>query len=108
MVGKIIEANHKVLKKTLKNILEKAPNIEFLCAWTDTLNFKFWFNQVDKHLYLRSEYVKQTDNITIYFENGDVFQGILSFGQKNGFGVLTESNGFVYNGNWFKDMVRYM
>ena len=105
ILEKIINTNLKILKKTLKSILEKAPKIEFLCAWIETVNFKLWFNQVDKNLFLRSEYVKHSENLTIFYENGDIFTGNLSFGQKHGFGVITEANGFVYNGHWLRDMV---
>lgn len=105
ILEKIMVSNLKILKKTLKSVLDKAPNIEFLCAWIETINFKIWFNQVDKSLFLRSEYVKHTENLTIFYENGDLFTGNLSFGEKHGFGAMTDANGYVYNGQWLKDMV---
>lgn len=100
-----MQNNNKILTKTLKSILEKTSNVEFLCEWIETTNFKLWFSQCDKNLHLRSEYVKRTENITVYYENGDIFTGNLNFGLKNGFGILTDSNGYVYNGNWLNDQV---
>jgi hypothetical protein len=62
--------------------------------------------QHDSQLCFRSHFVAQAKNITIFYENGDVFNGFLSRGKRHGFGMLSEfSTGSVYNGNWEFDTV---
>lgn len=60
----------------------------------------------DKNLCLRSEYISNASNVSILYENGDIYTGSVSFGKKHGFGILNEiSNSMVYNGSWENDMV---
>jgi hypothetical protein len=97
----------KYKNKAVKKVLS-GYNIEFICNWLNTLNFKFWISSHDQSLCLRSYFVKQASNITICYDNGDVYTGSLSRGKKNGFGVLNEYfSGFVYNGFWEEDMVKH-
>jgi hypothetical protein len=96
----------KNISKSIKKVLS-AYSIHFISAWTKSINFKFWVNQHDKSLCLRSTYVKQASNITFVYDNGDVYVGSLSRGKKTGHGVLNEfSTNSVYNGYWENDMVK--
>jgi len=102
---KIKKENNKNIKKSIKKILERY-NVYFLCAWMHTLNFKIWNQEHDENLCTRSTYLKFSNNVNIYYENGDVYNGSLSKGLKHGFGIFKEfSNGYIYNGNWLNDMV---
>ena len=60
----------------------------------------------DSSISLRSSLIKNVENVQIIYENGDIFNGCLLKGLRNGYGVLNEiNNGLVYNGNWENDMV---
>jgi hypothetical protein len=73
----------------------------------ETLNYKIWNQEHDENLCSLSKYLKISHNVNIYYENGDIYNGTLSKGKKNGFGIYREYlNGFIYNGNWIEDMVR--
>lgn len=100
--------HEKNLNKSVKKVLSRF-NVYFISAWTNTINFKIWANQHDKSLCLRSTYVKQANNITYAYENGDMYVGSLSRGKKCGHGILNEScTNSVYNGSWENDMVCYL
>jgi hypothetical protein len=95
----------KNLAKSIKKVLS-TYNVHLITAWIKTINFKYWVNQHDKSLCLRSSYVKQANNLTYVYENGDVYVGSLSRGKKCGHGILNElSTNSVYNGSWENDMV---
>lgn len=90
--------------KTVKKILS-SYNLDFIQNWINTYNFKFWLISHEKNLFMRSTYVKLIKNISIVYENGDIYNGSMSRGKKHGFGVFNEiSNGYVYNGNWENDL----
>lgn len=58
---------------------------------------------------LRSSYVKHTSNISINYENGDIYNGCLNRGKREGFGILHEyGSGNTYNGSWDNDMVKQL
>jgi hypothetical protein len=106
-IQKMRKERMKQLKKAVKKVLGSFK-MKLISQWIQTLNFKFWFNQHNKNLCLRSSYVKEASNLTIIYENGDVFTGSISRGKKHGFGVFSEiSTGNVYNGNWLEDAVNY-
>lgn len=102
--NKILKENEKITKKTIKKILNDY-NIDFIYHWTKTTNFSIWLNEYDPNLSARAMFVKKSDNVTIEYENGDVYTGSLSLGKKSGNGVYTYSNEkLVYNGQWENDM----
>ena len=97
----IEKRNNKIIKKILSSY-----NIDFISQWIKTLNFKLWNFDHNKDIYLRSYYIKKSHNISINYENGDLYNGSFSSGKRNGFGILNDiSNSMVYNGNWENDMV---
>ena len=79
-------------------------NKDFIFNWLQTQNCKAWIHEHDKTLGYRSEYVKQANDVTIYYENGDVYNGSLKMGKRNGNGSYREiSAKRVYNGEWVND-----
>jgi len=72
-----------------------------------TLNFKIWNQEHEENLCRRSYYLKFANNVNIYYENGDVYNGSLSKGMKHGFGIFKENaTGNIYNGHWQNDLVK--
>ena len=73
-----------------------------------TLNFKIWNQEHEENLCSRSHYLKSANNVNIYYENGDVYNGSLSKGMKHGFGIFKEyATGYIYNGHWLNDLVNF-
>ena len=93
----------KIAKQTITKILHDY-NKDFIFNWLQTQNCKAWIHEHDKTLGYRSEYVKQANDVTIYYENGDVYNGSLKMGKRNGNGSYREiSAKRVYNGEWVND-----
>ena len=62
----------------------------------ETLNYKIWNQEHDENLCSLSKYLKISHNVNNYYENGDIYNGTLSKGKKNGFGIYREYlNGFI-------------
>jgi hypothetical protein len=106
-----LEKNKKTKKintyytKTLKKILA-SYNMHFIGQWTKTLNYQIWLSLQDRNLCFRSKFVKSGRSVSVYYENGDVYNGSLCEGQKSGYGVFNEfSTNSTYSGNWENDMV---
>ncbi len=97
---------NKKLEKSLKKILS-GHNLDFLCRWTQTQNFKIWSESYDKSLFNRSPLIQSANKITITYDNGDLYTGSLSSGLRSGFGILNEyTTKTVYNGSWDNDLVK--
>jgi len=55
---------------------------------------------------MRSPLIKNANNISVFYENGDVYTGSLSRGKRNGFGIYNDFIAkSIYNGFWENDMV---
>ena len=103
---KLKKEHKKKIEKSVKKILS-SHNIDFICRWTQTSNFKIWSQSYDKSLCFRSPSVKNANNVTITYDNGDVYTGSLCRGLRSGFGIYSEfSTKNVYNGSWENDMVK--
>ena len=91
-------------EEEIKNIL-LGHNIDFIKEWIQTSNFKIWKAEHDKNLWMRSKFVSQsTEEVTIYYENGDLYKGEMKNGMRNGRGNLSsKDNQYFYNGNWVND-----
>jgi hypothetical protein len=82
--------------------------MHFIGQWTKTQNYQIWLSTQDKNLCYRSKLLKSGKSVSVYYENGDVYNGFLSQGKKSGYGVLNEySTNSTYSGNWENDMVNY-
>jgi hypothetical protein len=93
--------NNKIIKKILGTY-----NVDFLAQWIQSINFKIWMNDHDRNICLRSNYISHASSVHILYENGDTYNGSISFTKKTGFGILNDvSNSMIYNGNWENDMV---
>lgn len=101
--NKILKENEKIAKQTITKILHDY-NKDFIFNWLQTQNCKTWLHEHDKNLGYKSEYVKHANDVTIYYENGDVYNGSLKMGKRNGNGSYREiSTKRVYNGEWVND-----
>ena len=107
-------------------------NCEFIFNWiTKTNNFLFWNHEHDSNLWRLSPHLKKCKNAKKIYENGDIYEGELAFGEPNNNGKLeyTEkgiqfiyigefhmglkhgkgnlssktNNKFNYDGDWVKD-----
>ena len=79
--------NEKKLSK-LKDVLNDY-NCNFILNWiTKTKNFLFWNYEHDRKLWNLSPHLKKCKNITKYYENGDIYEGEVAFGEPNKSGKL--------------------
>ena len=107
-------------------------NCEFIFNWvTKTINFLFWNHEHDSNLWRLSPHLKKCKNAKKIYENGDLYEGELAFGEPNNNGKLEyskdgieyiyigefqkglkhgkgnlsskENNKFNYDGDWVKD-----
>jgi len=65
----------------------KEYNIKFLSKWSDTISFHSWKNEHNPDICYRGEN-SQTDDVTIYYENGSMYKGPLLNGLYNGKGYF--------------------
>lgn len=82
--------------------LLKGYNIDFIAEWIKSINFCIWLREHDESISNRSYYIKEATDIRIVYENGDIYKGSLSMGQRNGYGCWIHK-GFVYEGEWKND-----
>ena len=106
-------------------------NCNFILNWiTKTKNFLFWNYEHNANLWSLSTHLKKCKNVKKLYENGDFYEGELSFGEPNNNGKLvftikeipyiyigafsngkkqgkgnlfTKDNKFNYNGDWKND-----
>ena len=79
--------NEKKLGK-IKDVLNDY-NCNFVYNWiTKTKNFLFWNYEHDDKLWCLSPHLKKCKNVKKYYENGDVYEGEVSFGEPNKKGKL--------------------
>ena len=45
-----------------------------------------------------------SDNTTIEYSNGDIYNGDVVDGKRQGYGIMTYANGDIYEGNWTSDL----
>ena len=117
----------------IKDVLDDY-NCEFIYNWiTKTNNYIFWNYEHDNNLWRYSPHLKKCKNAKKYYENGDIYEGELSFGYPNNNGKLEfhlngipyiyigefqnglkhgkgnlftkENNKFNYDGDWVNDKI---
>ena len=80
--------NNDTKLSKLKDILDEY-NCNFILNWiTKTKNFLFWNYEHDPNLWRLSPHLKKCKNVTKLYENGDIYEGELSFGEPNNSGKL--------------------
>ena len=83
-------------------------NCEFIFNWiTKTNNFLFWNHEHDSNLWRLSPHLKKCKNAKKIYENGDIYEGELSFGEPNNNGKLeysAEGIQFIYIGEFHKGL----
>ena len=79
--------DEKKLSK-IKDVLNDY-NCNFIYNWiTKTQNFLFWNYEHGEKLWCLSPHLKKCKNVKKYYENGDVYEGEVSFGEPNKKGKL--------------------
>lgn len=74
-------------------------NTKFISSWTKTNNFINWMIKFDENIAGLSEQAGIVPQASIYYENGDYYQGNLWNGIRQGIGIYYEqSTGLTYNG----------
>ena len=94
-------------RKHFLHKLLKRYNLDWLILWQSTKNFHIWRHTHSHTLYCLSELVDVVTNCTVHYENGDIYNGEVYKGKRNGTGILAFDNGNgLYEGEW-KDDKRY-
>ena len=100
--------NNRYNNNSLSKELLKVFNPTFVSEWAKTVNFRIWlFNHNEEAAYL-SNISGYKANGKIFYEDGSIYNGELSDGQREGFGSLNMRDGFTYLGTWLNDMVYLM
>ena len=80
--------NNETKLSKIKDVLDDY-NCNFIYNWiTTTKNFLFWNYEHDKNLWKLSPHLKKSKNVIKKYENGDIYEGELSFGEPNNNGKL--------------------
>ena len=91
----------------VKSVLNEY-NCEFIFNWiTKSNSFLFWNFEHDKDLWKFSPHLKQCKNVTKYYENGDIYEGELNFGEPNKNGKLKyykDDTTYIYIGEFYNGM----
>ena len=75
--------NDETKLSKIKDVLDDY-NCNFIYNWiTQTKNFLFWNYEHDKNLWKLSPHLKKSKNVVKKYENGDIYEGELSFGEPN-------------------------
>jgi hypothetical protein len=82
------EFNNEAKLSKIKDVLNDY-NCNFILKWiTNTKNFLFWNYEHSPNLWKLSPHLELCKNVKILYENGDIYNGELSFGLPNNQGRL--------------------
>ena len=129
-ITKTDNLNNEIKLTKIKDVLNEY-NCNFIFNWiTKTKNFLFWNYECSSDLWKFSPHLKKCKNVKKIYENGDIYEGELSFGKPNNNGKLeftikeipytyvgefsygikqgkgnlfTNDNKFNYDGDWKND-----
>ena len=129
-ITKTDNLNNETKLIKIKDVLNEY-NCNFIFNWiTKTKNFLFWNYECSSDLWKFSPHLKKCKNVKKIYENGDIYEGELSFGKPNNNGKLeltikeipytyvgefsygikqgkgnlfTNDNKFNYDGDWKND-----
>ena len=93
--------DEKTIKKIFKILIPSSSTIEFLLSYTKTKSFDYWLKEHDLTLYYLSENIIPDKILTIYMEDGSIYEGEYKNGKPNGKGSMTSyDNKTIYDGDW--------
>ena len=98
---------NEVKLSKIKDVLNDY-NCEFIYNWiTKTNNFIFWNYEHDNNLWRYSPHLKKCKNAKKFYENGDIYEGELAFGEPNNNGKLEyhiDDIPYIYIGEFHKGL----
>ena len=93
--------DEKTIKKIFKILMPSSNFVEFLVHFTKMKSFDYWIKEHDPILYYLSENIVSDKIITVYLEDGSVYEGEYKHGKPNGKGSMTSyDNKTIYDGDW--------
>ena len=93
--------DEKNIKKLFKILLPSSNFVEFLFHYSKMKSFDYWIKEHDPTLYYISENIVSDKILTVFFEDGSVYEGEYKHGKPNGKGSMTSyDNKTIYDGDW--------
>ena len=93
--------DEKTIKKIFKILMPSSNFVEFLFHFTKMKSFNYWIKEHDPTLYYLSENISSDKILTVYLEDGSVYEGEYKHGKPNGKGSMTSyDNKTIYDGDW--------
>ena len=93
--------DEKTLKKIFKILIPASSTIEFLLQFTKMKSFDYWVKEHDLTLYYLSENIIPDKILTVFMEDGSIYEGEYKHGKPNGKGSMTSyDNKTIYDGDW--------
>ena len=93
--------DEKIIKKIFKILIPYSNTSEFLCHYTKMKSFDYWIKEHDPILYYLSENIVSDKILTVFYEDGSVYEGEFKHGKPNGKGSMTSyDNKTIYDGDW--------
>ena len=93
--------DEKTIKKIFKILIPSSSTVEFLYHFTKMKSFDYWVKEHDPILYYLSENIVSDKILTVFMEDGSVYEGEYKNGKPNGKGSMTSyDNKTIYDGDW--------
>jgi len=93
--------DEKTIKKIFKILIPSSSIVEFLYHFTKMKSFDYWVKEHDPTLYYLSENIVSDKILTVFMEDGSVYEGEYKKGKPNGKGSMTSyDNKTIYDGDW--------
>ena len=93
--------DEKTIKKIFKILINSSSTVEFLCHFTKMKSFDYWVKEHDPTLYYLSENIVSDKILTVFMDDGSVYEGEYKNGKPNGKGSMTSyDNKTIYDGDW--------
>ena len=93
--------DEKTIKKIFKILMPSSNFVEFIFHFTKVKSFDYWMKEHDPTLYYLSENIVSDKIITVYLEDGSIYEGECKHGKQNGKGSMTSyDNKTIYDGDW--------
>ena len=93
--------DEKTIKKIFKILIPSSSYIDFIYHYTKTKSFDYWIQEHDPTLYYISENIVSDKILTVFNEDGSVYEGEYKHGKPNGKGSMTSyDNKNIYDGDW--------
>ena len=93
--------DEKTIKKIFKILIPSSSYIDFIYHYTKTKSFDYWIQEHDPTLYYISENIVSDKILTVFNEDGSIYEGEYKHGKPNGKGSMTSyDNKNIYDGDW--------